>query len=175
MKKNKANLELMLKKIRKANPPGLDIFIENIVPEYYKRLSDISMKHFADRILSDYVKISDADLDWYCKCCTCWTKMQRNDKMMQNGHYRSRGYMKYRYDTCNCHPQCYTCNVIHSWAYRNYHKFMVETYGEKLEEKIWNDQEIVKIHDYDLVMLCVDRYSKILSCKEVIYGKQRDS
>ncbi len=28
--------------------------------------------------------------------------------------------------------------------YRNYHKFMVATYGEEVEERLWNDKESVK-------------------------------
>lgn len=162
MKKNKANLEDMLKKLKRANPPGLSIFIEQIIPVYYPRLQELSLKHFADRIFSDYIKISRSDKEWYCKCCTCWTKMQRNDKMMQNGHYRTRWFMKYRYEEDNCHPQCYTCNVIHSGAYRNYHKFMVDNYWEQREEQLRTDQEVKKMLDYDLVMLCVERYNQIL-------------
>lgn len=39
---------------------------------------------------------------------------------------------------------------------------MVDNYWEQREEQLRTDQEVKKILDYDLVMLCVERYNQIL-------------
>lgn len=107
----------------------------------YKKDKD-GWKDLADRVFSAYIRLKNADKDGRCKCVTCGKVLYWRE--IQNGHYRSRGCNKYRFSEINCHPQCYGCNVGKSGNYRNYHIYMVNRYGEELEERIWNDKESVK-------------------------------
>lgn len=43
---------------------------------------------------------------------------------------------------------------------------MVDTYGADTEDRIWNDQETVKLYDYDLIMQCVNRHQEIVKIRE---------
>lgn len=125
-----------------------DLFIQeyaddmSVRKEIFKLYQWKSWKELADRVFSQYIRIINADTKWYCICCTCWHRYSWRE--IQNWHYKSRWSMKYRYSEINCHPQCYKCNVLMNWNYRNYHKYMVNRYWEKVEEEIWNDNSIVK-------------------------------
>ena len=99
-------------------------------------------KDLADTVFSVYIRLKNADKDGRCKCVTCGKVLHWRE--IQNGHYRSRLSNKYRFNEMNCHPQCKHCNLMLSWNYRNYHKYMVERYGEEIEEMLWNDKESVK-------------------------------
>lgn len=35
---------------------------------------------------------------------------------------------------------------------------MRDTYGPEVEDRLRNDNETVKLYDFDLIMQCVDRY-----------------
>lgn len=59
MKKNKENLEKLIKGRTKINPPGLQYFLDVIVPEYYPRMrKSISTIEFADRVFSEFVRLT---------------------------------------------------------------------------------------------------------------------
>lgn len=101
MKKNKENLEKLIKGRTKINPPGLDYFLENIVYPYYPRMKTISMIDYADRVFSEFVRLSEANDQGMVQCITCGERFFRTD--IQNGHYKKRSSYKYRFDTTNCH------------------------------------------------------------------------
>lgn len=101
-----------------------------------------SWKDLADRVYSQYIRLKNADKNGICTCVTCWVKKPR--KEIQNWHYRSRACLKYRFNDENCHPQCYNCNINLSGNYRNYYKYIINTYGEEKEDKLWNDKKTVK-------------------------------
>lgn len=169
MQKNKTSLNKLLTKRRKIDAPGFDYFENTIIPEYYPRLKDLSMKHIADRVFSDYVRIVDANKYWMVKCVTCDRRYFREDATkINNGHYKTRANYRYRYDIINCHPQCYTCNVVHSWNYREYYIYMVDNYGEDVERQLREDNSITKLYDYDLIMQCVNRHHTITEKKLII-------
>lgn len=109
-----------------------------------KKVWKVNWRDLADRVFSEYVRLYYADDYWYVRCFTSWVRLFRTDA--QCWHYRSRDYLKYRFDIRNCHPQSQRDNVILSWNYRDYHKNMIAEYGEEVEEKLWNDKELV---DYD--------------------------
>lgn len=71
MKKNKANMEKLVKQRTKIDPPGLQFFLDTIVPEFYPRMKNISMIDFADRIFSEYIRLLYAKKDGMVQCCTC--------------------------------------------------------------------------------------------------------
>lgn len=160
-------MDKLIKQRTKINPPGLQYFIETIVPEFYPRMKNISMIDFADRIFSEYIRLLYArPEDGMVQCCTCWNRFHRTK--IQNGHYKKRSWYKYRFDIHNCHPQCEKCNLRLEWNYRNYHIFMVNTYGEEEEKRIREDESTVKLYDYDLIMQCVNRYQENLKRKAAI-------
>ena len=170
MKKNKTNLEKLIKKRTKINPPGLQYFLDIIVPEYYARLKTISTIDYADRVFSEFIRLSNANEKGYCVCVTCGAVLYRTD--IQNGHYKSRWSYKYRFDVRNCHPQCEHCNLRLSGNYRNYHIYMVNTYGEEVERSIREDNTTQKLYEYDLIMQCVDRHAFIKEKKQQIIDNQ---
>lgn len=114
--------------------------------KYRKRLKYFTMLWLADRVYSDYIKITKSDKDWECTCCTCWSKEKRDNSMMQNGHFHTRKDYKYRFMDLNCYPQCRQCNCAFNWNYVNYTKFMAEklwSYEKAIE--MYNDKEMVDI------------------------------
>ena len=149
MKKNKKNREILVKGRTKINPPGLDHFLE-IAEERYPRLKTISTIEIADRVFSQYIRLMNARDDGMVQCVTCGKRLFRTE--IQNGHYKKRSAYKYRFDPINCHPQCDQCNVFLNGNYRNYHIYMVNTYGEEIEKSIREDNTTKKLLDYDLIV-----------------------
>ena len=109
-----------------------------------KKVWKVNRKDLADRVFSEYVRLFYADDYGYVRCFTSWVRLFRT--VAQCWHYRTRDYLKYRFDIRNCHPQSQLDNVTLKWNYRNYHKNMVAEYGEEIEEQLRNDKELV---DYD--------------------------
>lgn len=124
-----------------------------------KKVWKISRKDLADRVFSEYVRLFYADDYGYVRCFTSWVRLFRTDA--QCWHYRSRDYLKYRFDIRNCHPQSQKDNVLLSWNYRDYHKNMVAEYGEEVEEKLWNDKELVDYNQARYEANILNRYKFI--------------
>ena len=61
-----------------------------------------------DRVFSQFVRKSSADLTGICQCYTCTTK--KHWKQMQCGHFMSRKHKNTRWDTDNVRVQCNICN-----------------------------------------------------------------
>lgn len=108
----------------------------------FKTYNFNSWKELADRVYSQYIRLKNANKDWICTCITCGAK--KHWREIQNWHYRTRSCLKYRFDDTNCHPQCYNCNINLWGNYRNYYKYIVKTYWEKVEEKLWTDKKSIK-------------------------------
>lgn len=62
-----------------------------------------------DAVFSRYVRLKNADSEGIVSCYTCGHR--NHYKKMQNGHYISRFYKKYRFDERNCRVQCSMCNM----------------------------------------------------------------
>ena len=124
-----------------------------------KKVWKVNRRDLADRVFSDYVRLYYADDYWYVRCFTSWVRLLWNEA--ENWHYRSRDYLKYRFDITNCHPQCHRDNVILNWNYRNYHKNMVAEYWEEIEEKLWNDKELVDYNQARYEANILNRYTFI--------------
>lgn len=127
--------------------------------EIFKIYKWKNRKELADRVFSQYIRLSNSDSKWNCICVTCWRTWNRRE--MQNWHYVSRGNMKYRYSTINCHPQCYWCNVILSWNYRNYKKYMDKLIWPEKEDILRNDKEIVKYNQWRYEQNILYRFREI--------------
>lgn len=61
MKNNKTNLQKQIKHRTKINPPGLDYFLNTVIPHYIKRLKNIDTLAIADRVFSEFVRLKAAN------------------------------------------------------------------------------------------------------------------
>ena len=134
-------------------------YIPKAAANTWKKVWKISRKDLADRVFSEYVRLFYADDRWYVRCFTSWVRLFRTDA--QCWHYRSRDYLKYRFDIRNCHPQSQLDNVTLKWNYRNYHKNMVAEYGEEVEEQLRNDKELVDYNQARYEANILNRYAFI--------------
>lgn len=128
----------------------------------------ITWKDIADRVFSEYVRLFYADLKWKCKCVTCWIVDHWFN--LQAWHYKSRDWLKYRFDIENVYPQCYRCNVVLNWNYRSYKVFMDQEVWCKKENTIRNDKESIKIYQWEYMEKIVYWYGFIkISKKELTF------
>lgn len=154
MKKNKTNFQKIIKTIQKLDLSNDNKQrIEQILNNYYPRMCSISLLDFTDRIFSDFIKVKKSDKNWICTCITCSVKTFWSDKDMQNGHFKSRSFRKYRFNIDNCRPQCKVCNVLKNGNYGEYMLAMQRILWPEKTEEIWRDNEIEKLYDYDLAVL----------------------
>lgn len=131
--------------------------------EIFTIYSFSNRKDLADRVFSQYIRLMNSDSKGNCYCVTCGKKMYRKDA--QNGHYRSRSCLKYRFNIHNCHPQCYNCNINLSGNYRNYHVYMVKTYWTEFEDNLRNDKTTFKITQQEYENNIMYRYEGIMKMK----------
>lgn len=137
-------------------------------PKTHKPQWSVTWKDLADRVFSEYVRLLDADEHWMCKCVTCGKVMPRTE--IQAGHYRTRGFMKYRFEKRQVYPQCYTCNIILNGCYRNYKIFMDKTVWPEQEDIFWNDKELVEYRQPRYEEHILERYSFINNKKILLWG-----
>lgn len=78
----------------------------------------------ADSAFSKYVRLKYADQEGNVSCYTCGHR--NHYKKMQNGHYISRFYKKYRFDERNTRPQCAMCNMWKSGDIPTFRMKLVE-------------------------------------------------
>lgn len=105
------------------------------------------VKHLWDTIFSFYIRL----LKWengYCECICTKQRLHRTE--IQNGHYKTRWHMKYRYDVKNCRPQSYYSNCILNWDYQRYTLEMQKINWNKRVDDVINDNEIYKYEQYKL-------------------------
>lgn len=151
-------------------PIILDI-IKEYRPKVHKPQWSVTRKDLADRVFSEYVRLYYADKKWYCKCVTCWQELRWEE--IQAWHYRTRGYLKYRFEINQVYPQCYTCNVIKNGYYRNYKMFMDKTVWPEQEDIYWNDNELVEYNQIWYEEHIIERYSFIKDKKILIWDDKR--
>lgn len=133
-----------------------------IIEKHKKRIKGkITLKSLADRIFSDFIRWTKSN-DWICTCITCWAEHERNATQawgIQNWHYKSRIYLKYRFDVENCYPQCRKCNCAMNWNYKAYTLKMIDMYWLERVEELENDNELVSIPKWKYVEMIKERYS----------------
>lgn len=86
----------------------------------------------ADTYCSKYVRIANADHNWYCKCYTCWKI--KHWKEIQCWHRIGRRYIIVRRDLDNLRPQCFGCNSKTGW------NWMPVEFEAHLIDDIWIDR-----------------------------------
>lgn len=113
-----------------------------------------------DAIFSRYIRLSNVDYNWLCKCITCGAKVHR--KNIQNWHFITRGNYKYRRREDNCFPQCMPCNIYKSWNYISYTLFMIWRYWQEFVKNMQEDKELVKISTVQIREM-IDHYTNAVN------------
>lgn len=112
-------------------------------PKKTKSPNKTKLRGKADSVFSTYIRLRDADKHWIVKCPLCWSKIFW--KQAQNMHFIKRSCWLYRYDETNCHAGCYRCNVILSWNYIVYTRYMQNRYWiEAVDKMIANNKKLNK-------------------------------
>lgn len=115
-----------------------------------------------DWIYSQYIRMEKSDWEWFCVCVTCSKKMRRQE--IQNWHFISRWFYRYRREDINCRPQCMRCNVFKNWSYVEYTIFMqniIFKWEKDLFDYFWNSKnEIYKVSTPDLEATLMNIYPK---------------
>jgi len=88
----------------------------------------------ADRLMSLYVRLSNADKEGICTCYTCGYR--NHYKKMQNGHYISRFYKSRRYDLRNTRVQCSMCNMWRNGDIPTFRANLVKELGPETVSEI---------------------------------------
>ena len=125
-----------------------------------------------DHRLVPILMFPDADKDGMCVCVTCNTKLPR--KQIQNGHFVSRGVMKYRFDIKNCHPQCYKCNCLLNWNYKPYTVYMVKEYGMNTVLIMLWDRTLKEYKQYEYEEMIIQWYKEIQETKRKIKWNKKE-
>jgi len=139
----------------------------DILKETYSVLSwKLSLKNIADYRYSKYIRKSKSK-DWICECITCWNKFKWDDTPnIQNWHFKTRRFLKYRFMDNNCRPQCWRCNCALNGNYKVYTLKMIERFWLDRVEKVEYDNEIYKISNYEYVEMIKDYYLYIKDDKK---------
>lgn len=91
-KKSLGRKPTLVRKPRKIKPKGISRLLRE-----------------ADSVFSKWVRLKYADQEGFVSCYTCGHR--NHYKKMQNGHYISRFYKKYRFSESNTRVQCSMCNM----------------------------------------------------------------
>lgn len=116
-----------------------------------KKTKITTIKRYADKIFSEWIRRINADKDGMVRCCTCgkifhWTKVDA-------GHFIPRKRNSTRFNQFNVNCQCKSCNRGSGFIAR-YAQHIVEYFGiEKLEELAvlegqthnWTEEELREI------------------------------
>lgn len=109
-----------------------------------------SLKKALWKLVSEYVRRRDSNLDGFAECCTCGVVKQW--KELQAGHFVGGRRNSILYDLKNIHAQCYSCNVCRYGETLKYLDFMLEKYGQKevVRLRSLNEKSVTySIQDYE--------------------------
>jgi len=127
-----------------------------------KKLSTVKKKLW--KLVSEYVRRSNSNLDGNCYCVTCGKA--DSWKRMDAGHFIG-GHKNYNYyDLRNIHPQCTYCNRFMHGNLVPYYEFMERTYGKAVIEELKTYKE--KIFSVEELEMMIDVFKQKL--KEIPYG-----
>lgn len=116
------------------------------------------LRQRADSVFSTFIRLRDADKQWVVTCPLCWSKQPR--KKAQNMHFIKRSCWFYRYNEQNCHAGCYRCNVVLSWNYIAYTRFMQKEYGiEYVDNMIAESKKLHKERKKEDYQKIIDTYT----------------
>ena len=104
------------------------------------------LKAKLDKLVSEYVRRSNADHKGMVKCFTCGSEVHW--KSIHNGHFMSRIHISTRFDydttkPSNCNPQCFRCNINLSGQQWTYARKLDLKFGEGTAEEIEKRSKMV--------------------------------
>lgn len=113
-----------------------------------------------DSVFSQYIRLKYSNPKWMCQCYTCGDI--HHWKEIQNGHWLSRRYYRYRRDETNTHPQCVKCNIFLSGNQILYTRKMIDNHWRNLvDEMIDKKDEIYKVSTDELNNM-IDKYKLLV-------------
>jgi len=111
----------------------------------------------ADKWLSIFIRLRDANEDGICKCVTCESRQLW--RSMDCGHFIKRQHIATRFNEKNCHAQCKNCNYFKQGNDANYERFIIETYGiDELNKLKSAEHSTCKIGSFEMKQL--EKYYK---------------
>lgn len=140
-KDKKTQLSLSKQKLKKSQKPLKAIKVQK--PKKKKKPTRWKLVKKLDSIFSQYIRLVSADKNGICTCITCGERMHR--KHIQAGHFLTRWNYKYRRAEENVYSQCYVCNCIRNWNYKEYTLAMIRKHWQLKVEQMIGDKELVKI------------------------------
>jgi len=112
-----------------------------------------------DRIISNYVRIKEADSSGVNICFTCGRKFHWEN--LDCGHYIQRSESGLRFDLQNLRPQCRRCNTLHETNTKPYtDKLEAENKGIT-EYLIEQSRQVTKLSMNDLKELRISMQEKL--------------
>lgn len=155
---NKKKSQLSLKPKVKSKPKKVRL-AKTTKPKKKKKPTRWKLVKKLDSIFSQYIRLVSADKNGICTCITCGERMHR--KNIQNWHYLTRWNYKYRRSEENCYSQCYVCNVLKNWNYKEYTLAMIRKHWQLKVEQMINDKELVKVST-PRIEEQIEHYTKIV-------------
>lgn len=98
-----------------------------------KKKTVSKLKKEADKYWSQATRLRHSKDGW-AQCITC--SVRKPWKELQCGHFVSRAVNVLRYDSENCNPQCYSCNVMKYGERYEYAKQLDLMYGDGTADKL---------------------------------------
>jgi len=117
----------------------------------------------ADAVFSRFVRISGSDQNGIAECFTCGHR--NHYKKLQNGHYISRFYKKYRFSENNCRIQCSMCNMWKSGDLPTFRQKLLKEIGDDLAQMESDYKEFYKLTP-EYLQGIIDLYTAKLSTLE---------
>ena len=86
------------------------------------------------KIFSEFVRLSESDLDGNSQCVTCGLRVHW--KALQAGHFISGRNNGVLFDERNVHSQCAVCNIWKHGNLEEYYPYMLKKYGQGIIDSI---------------------------------------
>jgi hypothetical protein len=131
---------------------------ESKLPKLKKQKSISKLKKELWTVFSKWIRQRDR-----YTCVTCGKKGEGSG--IHAGHYITKavGGLILYFDERNVHAQCYRCNIHLSGNWTAYREFMIQTYGETIENELMNLRGVVvKWTEYDYLQK-IDFYKSKIS------------
>jgi len=97
-----------------------------------------ALKRKCDKLFSIYIRLRDVDRNGTAECVTCGL---RDDwRRLQCGHFVSRVVLATRFNSVNCAPQCFACNVWRRGNPAEFAGYLQRTYGNGVIESLLKEK-----------------------------------
>lgn len=88
----------------------------------------------ADKALSQYVRLRDADSTGIATCCTCGVRHHWSE--IDAGHFITRNRLATRYEEANVNAQCYACNRFLGGRQYEHGQYIDAVHGSGTADKL---------------------------------------